>query len=131
MIGVVANSTTGATGTAVGDGVTNTAAILADIATNGCVTVQGFGPGYLAPEALKLYYGPAWQLASKGELDVLWANKTVDPTLDTELTNAAALNSFWSSSEFDATHAWSFNGVTWVATSLKTDVLTVWPIISF
>lgn len=126
-----ANSTTGATGTAVGDGVTNTTSILANIALNSCETVQGWGPGYLAPEALKLYTGPDWHFPSKDELGLLWANKSLDPALDIELTNAAAINSFWSSSEVNATHAWSFNGTTWVNTNLKTAVLTVWPVMSY
>lgn len=125
------NSTTGATGTAVGDGKTNTTAILANIATNSCETTQGWGPGNLAPELCTLYLGPGWHLPSKGELDLLWINKALNPDLDFNISEASTFNSFWSSSEVDATPAWSFNGTTWVNTSLKTSVLTVWPVMSF
>ncbi len=125
------SSATGATGITVGDGKTNTTAILADIALNGCETIQGWGPGNLAPEVINLNYGPDWHLPSKGELDLLWTNKAIDPTLDTEVTTAASINSFWSSSEVDPTQAWSFDGTNWVNTSLKTDLFTVWPVLSF
>lgn len=125
------NTSTTATGTAIGDGPTNTDLIIADINLNSCETGQGFGPGWLAPEVIRNYWGPIWYFPSKDEFNLLWTNKGVDPDLDLFLTQDAALNSFWSSSEVSATEAWSFDGTNWINTSLKTDYLTVWTIMSF
>jgi hypothetical protein len=52
--------------------------------------------------------------------------------LDAALSNSIGLAPIWSSSEVDATHAWSLDGTgTMVNTGLKTDQNNVWPIRSF
>jgi hypothetical protein len=125
-----ANTSVGTTGTALGTGATNTAAILADITANLCTSVAA--SGFFAP-ILTQIYGAEWYLPSKDEMDLLWTNRIQDATgtLDAILSAAVGITPFWCSSEINATTAWSFDGTTWVTTSLKTDQNKPWPIRSF
>jgi hypothetical protein len=118
------NTTTGATGTAIGTGEGNTNAIIADIATNACISPTIWG-SYAAE--ISRWYGPDWYLPSKDEFDLLWTNR-VAAGVDGAISTAFP---FWSSSEVDATHAWYFDGTSWLNTGLKTDLYTPWPIRSF
>ncbi len=119
------NTSTGATGTALGTGMANTNLIISDIILNACASASPSGA--FAAE-ISLWDGPEWYLPSKDEMDLLWTNKAADPNLDANLSSAGPL---WSSSEVDATSAWYFNGTTWLNTGLKTDQYNVWPIRSF
>lgn len=97
-------TTTGATGTAVGDGQANTAAIIAN---------QGVG-SYAAGLA-KAYTGGGytdWFLPSKDELHEMYLNKaTIDITALANSGSGFASNSYWSSTEFDSDDAWAQNFV--------------------
>lgn len=112
----------GITGTAVGTGFANTTAILAT-----CPASQA--ASYVKSD------GPDWYLPSKNEFDVLWANKAVDPTLNSNITSSAITAPFWSSSEVDANNAWYFDTTlptpAWVSTGLKTSLYNSWAIRSF
>ena len=124
-------SVVGATGTAIGTGQANTTAIMSNINGNSCSpTIFG---GYFSP-TLAAVYGTEWYVPSKDELSLLWTNRTTDQTgvLDAGLSNAIGLAPIWSSSQFDATHAWALDGAAvMVNTGLKTDQNNVWPIRSF
>ncbi len=117
-----ANTITGAIGTAIGTGKANTTAILANIMTGGCFSSNQFFAVQVAQQL-----GPDWYLPSKGEFDLLWTNQ-VAAGIDVATWATFPL---WSSSEVDATHAWAFDGTTWVSTDLKTTQHYVWPIMSF
>jgi hypothetical protein len=114
------------TGTASGTGDANTTAILNNIAANSCVTSNTSNAVY-APEACK-WIGPDWYLPSKDELNSMWTNRVANG-----LDNAFSFATYpiWSSSQVDATHAWTFDGTNWVNTSLKTEYNWVWPIRNF
>ena len=124
-------STTVATGTAVGTGSANTDAITLDITNNACASAS---PYLLFASQMVKGPGVEWYLPSKDELNLLWTNRNNDATgtLDALLSNAIGIAPIWSSSEVDATHAWSLDGTgTMVSTGLKTDLNYVWPIRSF
>jgi len=126
------SSVTGATGTVLGTGLANSTAILGDITTNGCISAAPAGA--FAPQLCQWYDTPNWYLPSKDELNLLWTNRNADATgaLDAALSAAIGLAPIWSSSEVDATHAWSLDGAAaMVNTGLKTDQNNVWPIRSF
>jgi hypothetical protein len=84
---------TGATGTALGNGITNTTNI---------VSVQGAG-AYAARlcDTLTLGTYTDWYLPSKDELNLLYRNKAIIGGFST--------NGYWSSSETDMNDAWSQN----------------------
>jgi hypothetical protein len=111
------------TGAAMGSGNANTDAIIADISNNICTSTTENG---YAVDVVK-WWGPDWYLPSKDEFDLLWTNR-VAAGLDATLSAAFP---FWSSSEVDGTHVWSFDGTNWVDTSLKTELKTPWSIRSF
>lgn len=111
------NSVTGATGTLVGTGNTNTTSIINDIIANTCTSTSPFLA--YAAEVCKWYGYPDWYLPSKDELDLARANIT--------LSVAAPL---WSSSEVSATNSWYYDGTTWVS-GAKTLFNNVLPIRSF
>jgi hypothetical protein len=119
-------STMAGTGTAVGDGFTNTANIINDITTNGCtsanVTYNAF-----APQVCQ-WFGADWYLPSKDEFALMLTNQ-VAAGLDAGLSSGTY--PVWSSSEADATHVWVYDGTTWVNTALKTDQNMTWVIRSF
>jgi hypothetical protein len=124
------NSTTGASGTIIGTGFANTAAILADITTNACTSTA---PVLMFAAQLTKISDQNWYLPSKDEMNLLWTNRAVDLTgvLDAGLSAAQGLAPFWCSSESSSTTVWSFDGTTWVNTSLKSDQNNVWPIRTF
>ena len=124
------SSVTGATGTAIGTGMTNTTAIINDIATNACSSASQMA-AYAAQ--VSKFNGVDWYLPSKDEFNLLWTNQNTDITggLSGNLNSALLTAPFWSSSEVNATNAWNFNGTTWLNTGLKTAQYTVWPIRSF
>jgi hypothetical protein len=127
-----ASSVTGATGTVIGTGNSNTATILTDIATNLCSSTSPFMA--FAPQVAQGTGFPDWYLPSSDELNLLWTNRAADltGTLDALLSTAIGVAPIWSSSEVDQTHAWSLDGTgTMVNTGLKTDQNNVWPIRSF
>jgi hypothetical protein len=118
----------GANGTAVGTGQANTTAIIASNTLNACISL---GPlGSFAAEETQ-FDGPDWYLPSKDEVTLLWTNRAVDPILDGNLVFAQGQANFWSSSEFDASNAWNFNGTTWFSVGVKADLNYGWPIRSF
>jgi hypothetical protein len=112
------------TGTAVGTGMANTTAINSNITSNLCTSPSTYA--VFAP-TLTTWIGVDWYLPSKDELTLLWTNR-VAAGLDAALTPNVPL---WSSSQVDATHAWSFDGTTMVNTGLKNAMKVVWPIRSF
>ena len=117
----------GASGTAIGDGFANTAAIISDIAANSCVSTNGFGD-FAAP--MCQWDGVEFYLPSKDEFDIMWTNR-VAAGLDGLM---AGQEPFWSSSEVNTsttTPVWYFDGTTWQNTGLKTDFYTVWAVASF
>ena len=125
------SSSTVATGTLVGTGLANTNLIEADI-TNGACTSIGLYAAFAAQ--VSKWYGVEWYLPSSDELSLLWANRNNDATgvLDTGLANAIGIAPIWSSSQFDATHAWALDGAAaMVSTGFKTDLNNIWPIRSF
>jgi len=137
--GCSSTTVAGASGTAIGTGQANTAAIMSDIIANSCSpTISG---GYFSP-TLAAVYGTEWYVPSKDELNLLWTNRAVDATgnLDALLSTAIGLAPIWSSTEYiDPLHpsnpvinAWSLDGAgAMVNTGLKTDQNNVWPIRSF
>jgi len=118
------NSLTGASGTTIGTGQTNTTAINNDIASNLC---NSNSPSAAFASQIVTWYGIDWYLPSKDELNLLWTNR-VAAGLDANMSTAFP---FWSSSEVDAKNAWYFDGTTWQNTGLKTSQYYVWPIRSF
>jgi len=118
------NSTANATGTTIGTGQSNTAAINANIATHGCVSSSGV---MAFASEIAMWNGIDWYLPSKDELNLMWTNR-VASGLDVNMSNAFP---FWSSSEVNPTNAWYFDGTTWQSTGLKTSQYYVWPIRSF
>lgn len=91
--------TTGATGTAVGTGLSN---------TNKIIKVQGAG-SYAAKLCANLVIGvySDWYLPSKDELNLMYHN--IGPGAAAPLTNIGEFNSgniYWSSSEFSSSEAW-------------------------
>jgi hypothetical protein len=127
-----ANSVTGARGTAVGTGSANSDAIIADIVLNNCTSVSG--PLGFAPQMIKDYYGPDWYLPSKDEFNLLWTNR-VAAGLEDGFTFSAS-QTYWSSSEVDATNAWYLdvtNPLTpvWNNTGLKNALYSIWMIRAF
>lgn len=118
-------SSTGASGTIVGTGLSNTTAILADITLNGCVSASiNSWYSLFAAQVPGSIIGPGWYLPSRDEVDLIYSTSATTGLVLTGLQ-------LWSSSEVDATHAWSFNGAIW-QNSLKTDdTKTIWPIRSF
>jgi len=122
----------GTTLTAQGTGKANTTAILNNITATPCTSAAPVG--VFAPQLCQFYDIPNWYLPSKAELALLWTNRGVDPTgtLNTLISTTIAGAPVWSSSEVDATHAWSLDGTgTMVNTGLKTDLNNVMPIRSF
>jgi hypothetical protein len=112
------NSATGATGTAIGTGSSNTDKIITNIAANTCVSA---GPATVFAAPLAKSYAPEWYLPSKGEVDLLYLNG-----------GALGLTSpMWSSTEVDATHAWYYDGTVWVSGLKDITTNNVWPIRSF
>ena len=86
-------TTTGATGTAIGTGLTNTNTIIAS---------QGGTTTSYAAGLARAYNGGGysdWYLPSKDELNILYLNK--------EKIGLLAIGSFWSSSEVSRTDAWA------------------------
>jgi hypothetical protein len=120
------STTVGTTGTNVGTGLTNTTDIINDIALNSCSSAFSGAPNYyaFAPEIAQ-WFGADWYLPSKDEFTLLKTN-SVAAGIDMSM----ATYPIWSSSEVDATHAWSFDGTNWVS-SLKTSQNMVWVIRSF
>jgi uncharacterized protein (TIGR02145 family) len=93
------NTTTGATGTALGTGQTNTTAIILS---------QGNTGSYAAKICQDLVLGvySDWYLPSKGELNKLYLNKAA--------IGGFTSGDYWSSTEFDNSNAWRqyfYNGV--------------------
>jgi len=125
------NSTTGASGTAVFTGFTNTAAIISNITLNSCVSADPYAQ-FAAP--LCQVAGANVYLPSKDEMNWLWTNR-VASGLDPYVSPAGATYPFWSSSEVNATHAWYFDTTiptpAWINTGLKTDQYNAWPIWAF
>jgi len=113
------------TSTALGSGMSNTTAILADYSTQGCTTSPNTSYGYIAAQLPGLLIGTEWYLPSKDEVDVIYSS------LGTTNLPVTGLQ-IWSSSQFDTTHAWFFDGTTWQSNGLKSDdTKSVWPIRSF
>lgn len=126
------NSVTGATGIAIGTGSANSDAIIADIALNSCVSANG--PLGFAPQMIKDFYGPDWYLPSKDEFDLLWTNR-VAAGLQDGFTNSSS-QTYWSSSEVDATKAWYLDVTNplvpvWKNTGLKNAQYSIWMIQAF
>ena len=118
------------TSTAVGAGLANTQAIIADNATNNCVSSSTYN-AYAAE--LTSWNGTGFHLPSKGEFDILWANKDAAGIP----LASATVQKFWSSSEADATNVWYFDAETdpqnpvWVNTGSKSAMYTPWSIMGF
>ena len=90
-------TTTGATGTAIGTGLSN---------TNTIITSQGATATSYAAGLARAYEGGGytdWYLPSKDELNKLYLNKTAIGGFET--------NYYWSSSEIDGNKAWAQNFV--------------------
>jgi hypothetical protein len=88
------NTTTGATGTVIGTGLSN---------TNTIITSQGGTPTSYAAGLARAYTGGGytdWYLPSKDELAKLYAMKQLG-------FGGFANNYYWSSSEFDNANAWT------------------------
>lgn len=94
--------TTGATGTAVGTGATNTDTI---------ISVQGGTETSYAAGLARAYTGGGytdWFLPSKEELDKMYENKgTISSTASANGGSGLSTGVYWSSSEYDATYAWA------------------------
>lgn len=91
------------TGTAVGTGMLNTAAILA-----GCSTA---GIAARACDDLVLNGYSDWYLPSRDEVSLMWTNLYAQG-----LGNFYQFNQYWSSSEYNASYAWYtsfYNGSSW------------------
>jgi len=119
---------TGATATAIGTGFANTNTIIANNVFNACVSAS---PIAAFAASVTKFDGPDWYLPSKDEMNLLWTNKAVDPTLDLNVTSAQATAPFWSSSEVDLNNAWNFDGTTWFNVGPKSTQNSVWAIRSF
>jgi hypothetical protein len=93
--------TTNATGTAIGTGQANTTAI---------ISVQGATETNYAAGLAKDYSGGGytdWFLPSKDELNEMYLNKaSIDATAFSNGGSDFAVNFYWSSTEYDASHAW-------------------------
>ncbi len=120
-----ASFSTGATGTAVGTGLSNTNSILADITLNNCVSASpNSWYGLFAAELPSIVIGPGWYLPSKDEVDLIYSTSG---TTNLPLTGLQ----LWSSSEIDATHSWFYDGSVWQSVLKTDDTKTIWPIRSF
>ena len=118
----------GTTGTAIGTGSQNTTNIINDINLNGCTSVVG--PSYIFAPVWTTYFGTGFFLPSKDEMNLMWTGRMANG-LDPGFVNAVP-TTFWSSSEVDATHAWSFDSTTGTWSSeLKTAAHNFWAILSF
>jgi hypothetical protein len=122
-----ASSVTGATGTAIGTGLSNTSAIRADITANLCVSAYSGPPNYMDFAAISpSWIGVDWYLPSKDEVNEIFltSGTTFLPV---------STNTIWSSSEVDATHVWYFDGATstWHNDGLKSGYYLAWAIRSF
>ncbi|MDD4968319.1 MAG: hypothetical protein PHT07_02705 [Paludibacter sp.] len=124
------STVTGATGTAIGTGMTNTTSILNDITTNSCTSASQM---FAFASEISKWNGTDWYLPSKDEMNLLWTNRNADTsgTLDANLNSALVTAPLWSSSEVSATNVWNFDGTSWLNTGLKTAQNIVWPIRSF
>jgi len=120
---------TGASGTAIGTGSANTAAIIASNTLVACTSAGILGT-FAAEETQ--FDGPDWYLPSKDEVTLLWTNRALDPILEANLLFAQGTGNFWSSSEFDASNAWNFDGTTWFSVGDKATTTNYgWPVRSF
>lgn len=98
--------TTGATGTAIGTGATNTDAI---------ITVQGAIETNYAAGLARAYTGGGftdWFLPSKDDLNEMYLNKTTIDATATANGGANFVVYYWSSAEYDGSNAWRQN-FTW------------------
>jgi hypothetical protein len=99
-----ANGDTGATGTAVGTGITNTNAIIA---------VQGATETSYAAGLARAYNGGGytdWFLPSKEELNKMYSKKAdINTTAATNGGSDFSTNSYWSSTQYDDDNAWYKN----------------------
>ena len=121
-------SVVGTTGTAIGTGLQNTTDIITDINLNACTS--GIAPSYTFAPVWCTLYGTGYFLPSKDELNLMWTDRMTNG-LDPGFVSAVP-TTFWSSSEVDATHAWSFDSATGTWTGeLKTAAHNFWAIRSF
>jgi hypothetical protein len=95
------NVTTGATGTVIGTGATNTDAI---------INVQGPTETSYAAGLARAYTGGGhidWFLPSKDELNKMYLNKaTINTTAAANSGSDFSANNYWSSTEYDSNTAW-------------------------
>jgi hypothetical protein len=114
------------TSTAVGTGLANTNAIIADIST-GTVCTSANGPGSFAAEMAAINYLPGWYLPSKDELSLMWTKRT-----EAQISFAGMTTTFWSSSQDTGTNAWAIDATTGNPVSTpKTDLVDFIAIRSF
>jgi len=89
------NTTTGATGTAIGTGLANTEAIITNQGPTATTYAAGLARAYTGGDYTD------WYLPSKDELNKLWGTRT--------LVGGFSTSTYWSSSEVSSTSAWFQN----------------------
>jgi hypothetical protein len=99
------NTTTGATGTAIGTGSANTTAIIADQGDVETAYAAGLARAY------RDVASPGWFLPSKDELNQMYLNKaTINSTAAANGGSNFSINKYWSSTEYDESEfAWVQN----------------------